>query len=327
MILNEIQKAIIFGSSIRIKTPIGFIEIYRGDILNAEKNDSGYGIDAFLDIVKNSKEYELEVLDEMPITTINEGWQEIKNRIFENNKLLFKNLVLDEGEIFKFIEWIKARNFSGFIINKDVIEVIKDGNTLYSLGIFKENQAFNVYEFDNKLVSIFLRSVVKLNEDEISKTPDIRKEFAMSGESGIILSYERLEVFEKGIRVLNLVDELPIDVNKVVYGFEQEFEIKPQETPFLTDKDLKLLAYILENSMKLLSEKVGKEAVEKAIEKYKPDVNNPQSVINCIKEVMERAKIIGGTGWLKKNINKISDGVSKVTNEELRKLLNELFRV
>ncbi len=327
MILNEIQKAIIFDSSLRIKTQIGFIEIFKGDILNAEKNDGSYGIDAFLDIVKNSKGYGIEVLDEMPITTITEGWEELKNRIFENEKLLFKNLLLNEEEIFKFMEWLKVRNFNGFIINKDAMEVIKDGNIFYSLGIFKENRAFNVYELDDKLVSIFLRSIGKLNEDEISKISDIRKGFAIRGESGIIISYERLEVFKNGLRILNLFEELPIDVNKVIYGFEQEMEIKSQTTPFLTDKDLKLLAYILENSLKLLSEKAGKDTVEKAIEKHKPDVNNPQSVINCIKEVMERARTIGGTGWLKKNINKISDGVSEVANEELRKLLNELFRV
>ena len=33
MILNEIQKAIISSSSLRIKTEIGFIEIYKGEIL------------------------------------------------------------------------------------------------------------------------------------------------------------------------------------------------------------------------------------------------------------------------------------------------------
>jgi len=35
---------------------------------------------------------------------------------------------------------------------------------------------------------------------------------------------------------------------------------------------------------------------KKAIEKHKPDVNNPQSIIDCIKEVMDKAKFIGGTG-------------------------------
>ncbi len=326
MILNELQKAIILGSSIRIKTDIGFIEIYKGEILNAEKNDGTYGLNALLDILNKSNNYDLDFLDEMPITTITEGWEEIKNFIFNDEKLFFKNFKLQQNEIFKFLDWLKSKSFSGIIISLDTIEVIKEGNIYYSFGVFKENREFDVYRISEAYIDIFLKSIGDLKEENYSKISDIRKQFAIEGSSGIILSYEKLEIFENGLRVLNITDNLPINPEKLLYGFKQE-NVQLKATPFLTDKDLKVLSYILENSLKLLQEKVGKDAVEKAIEKHKPDVQNPQSVINCIKEVMDKAKMIGGTGWIKKNIHKISDGVGEIANEDLKKLLNELFKV
>ena len=324
MILNEIQKAIINLSSLRIKTEVGFIEIYKGEILNAEKTNGEYGLNALIDIIKNSNNFQIEILEELPITTITEGWKDIKKRLFESEFLLFKNLKLNEIEIMKFKEWLKFFQFNGFLLNKESLDVFLNGNLGYSRGLLKENIPFNVYEIDEKIIRIFLKSVGNLMEEEISKISEIRKQFAIEGKSGIILSDERIEIFENGIRILNLNENLSL--NKILFGFEGE-EMKIIETPFLTDKDLKVLSYILENSLKLLSQKAGSEFVQKTIEKYKPDVNNPQSIINCIKEVMEKAKLIGGTGWLKKNIDKISDGVKEIQNEELRKLLNELFKV
>ncbi len=324
MILNEIQKAIISSSSLRIKTEIGFIEIYKGEILNAEKFNGEYGLNALIDIIKNSINFQIEILEEPPITTITEGWMEIKKLLFENEFMLFKNLKLNENEIMKFREWLKFFQFNGFVINKELLDVFLNGNLGYSKGLLKENVPFNVYEINEKIIRIFLKSIGNLIEEEMSKISEVRKQFAIEGKSGIILSNERIEVFENGIRVLNLNENLYI--NKILFGFESE-EMKISETPFLTDKDLKVLSYILENSLKLLSQKAGNEFVQKAIEKHKPDVNNPQSIINCIKEVMEKAKLVGGTGWLKKNMDKISDGVKEIQNEELKKLLNDLFKV
>ncbi len=324
MILNEIQKAIISSSSLRIKTEIGFIEIYKGEILNAEKINVEYGLNALIDIIKNSINFQIEILEEPPITTITEGWMEIKKLLFENEFMLFKNLKLNENEIMKFREWLKFFQFNGFVINKELLDVFLNGNLGYSKGLLKENVPFNVYEINEKIIRIFLKSIGNLIEEEMSKISEVRKQFAIEGKSGIILSNERIEVFENGIRVLNLNENLYI--NKILFGFESE-EMKISETPFLTDKDLKVLSYILENSLKLLSQKAGNEFVQKAIEKHKPDVNNPQSIINCIKEVMEKAKLVGGTGWLKKNMDKISDGVKEIQNEELKKLLNDLFKV
>ncbi len=326
MILNEIQKAIISSSSLRIKTEIGFIEIYKGTTLNAEKINEEYGLNALIDIIKNSNNFQTEILDELPITTITEGWKDIRKLIFENEFILFKDLKLNEDEIMKFKEWLKFFQFNGFLVNNQFLDIFLNGNLSYSKGLLKEHIPFNAYEIDEKLIKIFLKSVENLIEEEISKISEIRKQFAIEGKSGIILSYERIEIFQNGIRVLNLNENLPMDLNKILFGFEGE-EIKISETPFLTDKDLKVLSYILENSLKLLSQKAGMEFVQKAIEKHKPDVNNPQSIINCIKEVMEKAKLVGGTGWLKKNMDKISDGVGEIQNEELRKLLNELFKV
>jgi len=326
MILNEIQKAIISSSSLRIKTEIGFIEIYKGGILNAEKFNGEHGLNALIDIIKNSINFQIEILDELPITTITEGWKDIRKLLFENEFMVFKNLKLNENEIMKLKEWLKFFQFSGFLVNKEFLDVFLNGNLSYSKGLLKENNSFNAYEIEEKFIEIFLKSVGNLIEEEISKISEIRKQFAIEGKSGIILSYERIEIFHNGIRVLNLNENLPINLNKILFGFEGE-EMKISETPFLTDKDLKVLSYILENSLKLLSQKAGTEFVEKAIEKHKPDVNNPQSIINCIKEVMEKAKLIGGTGWLKKNMDKISDGVKEIQNEELRRLLNELFKV
>jgi len=326
MILNEIQKAIINSYSLRIKTEIGFIEISKGEILNAEKFNGEYGLNALIDIIKNSINFQIEILNELPITTITEGWKDIKKLIFENELMLFKNLKLEENEIMKLKKWLDFFKFSGFLINKELFDVFLNGKLSYSKGLLKENNPFNVYEINEKFISTFLKSVGNLIEEEISKISEIRKQFAIEGKSGIILSYERIEIFHNGIRVLNLNEELFVDLNKFLFGFEGE-DIKISETPFLTDKDLKVLGYILENSLKLLSQKAGTEFVQKAIEKHKPDVNNPQSIINCIKEVMERAKLVGGTGWLKKNIEKISNGIKEIQDEELRKLLNELFKV
>lgn len=326
MILNEIQKAIIDLSSLRIKTEIGFIEIYKGGILNAEKTNGEYGLNALIDIIKNSINFQIEILEELPITTITEGWTDIRKLLFENEFMLFKNLKLSENEIMKLREWLKFFQFNGFLVNKEFFDVFLNGNLSYSKGLLKENIPFNAYEVSEKFIKILLKSVGNIIEEEISKISEIRKQFAIEGKSGIILSYERIEIFENGVRIFNLNENLPVDLNKFLFGFEGE-EMKTTETPFLTDKDLKVLSYILENSLKLLSQKAGVEFVQKAIEKHKPDVNNPQSIIDCIKEVMDKAKFIGGTGWLKKNMDKISDGVKDIQNEELRKLLNELFKV
>jgi len=326
MILNEIQKSIILGSSIRLKTDRGIIETYKGEILNAEKTDGSYGFNALIDIIKNSNSFEIEILNEIPITTITEGWDEIKNSIFNQKSLLFKDLKLNENEIFKLFEFLKLRNFSAIITNRDFIEILKEGNPFYSYGFFKENKSFNVHYIEINVLEIIEKSL-NFQKQAISDLENIRKQFAINGDSGIILSYERFEVFENGIRILNLFDEFPIDTNEFLYSIKSDEEVKIQTTPFLTDKDIKVLSYILENSLKLLSEKVGKEAVNKAIEKHKPNVDEPQTIINCIKEVIEKAKIIGGTGWLKKNMDKISDGVNNISNEELRKLLSEIFKV
>ncbi|MEO0202310.1 MAG: hypothetical protein ABIL37_01125 [candidate division WOR-3 bacterium] len=326
MILNEIQKAIIFNSSIRLTTDVGFIEIYKGKISNAEKSNKTYGLDALLDIIKQHSSFNLEVLNDISFVTITDGWEEIKNLLFYNENLFFEKLRLIGEEFFKFLSWLKRETFSGIIIGLDVIEIVKEGEVFYSFGVFKDNREFNVYKLSKNIIDVILRSINDLNESDFQKISDIRKKFAIDGSSGVILSYESFEVFENGIRILNLVDNLPINPEKVLYGIEKG-EIKAKTTIFLTEEDLKLLTYILDNSLKLLQEKVSKEVVEKAIEKHKPSAQDFQSVINCIKEVLEKAKLIGGTGWIKKNIHRISDGVDKIANEDLKKLLNDLFKL
>lgn len=327
MILNEIQKSIIFSSSVKIMTDTGFIEIYNGKIVNAEKNDGSYGIDILVDIIKNAKEYKVEVLEDIPITTITNGWEEIKNLIFNNEIMLFQELKLSEDEFLKFVNWMKINSFNGLTTSSEFIDIFIEGKLVYSIGLYKGVRPFNVYEIPLKTLQIISKSLADLKEDSLDNIRNIRMDFAVSGESGIILSFERFEVFEKGIRIMNITDEFPVNANKFMFGFERESVVKSTETPILTDKDMKVLSYILESSLKLLSEKVGKEAVNNAIMKYNPNVNDPTSVISCIKELLEKAKVIGGTGWIKKNINKISEGVKEIANEELRKLLDELFKI
>lgn len=327
MILNEIQKLVIFRSSIKIITDIGFVEIYKGEIVNAEKNDNTYGIDALIDIVKNSRDYKVEILEYMPTTTITVGWNEIKDLLFDSEIILFKGLKLSEGEFLKFVNWIKANSLNTLVASSEFMDIFFEGKLIYSIGLYKSVKSFNVFELSLKVLQIISRSFGDLKEDSMDNIQNIRMSFVVSGESGIIISSERFEVFEKGIRILNITDEFPVNTNKFIFGFESEKELESVETPILTDKDMKVLSYILENSLRLLSEKVGKEAVDNAIMKYNPDVNNPSSIINCIKELLDKAKVIGGVGWIKKNITKISDGVKEITNEDLRKLLDELFRI
>lgn len=351
--LSEIQKAIIKGSSIKISAGDGFIEIFRGRIVNAEKGEK-YGIDALLDILKNEKgNWTVEPLEHTPPTTITEGWLALKEKLLpsrgynENFSILFHGLGFDENELLRFLEWINATRFTGFVVARNYLLAFIEGEAYMARGLdngkvlereealmkfLHSSRKLNVYIAVPKVVQIFLQSFPNLKDTSQDVLKASRIELAEEGESGILISPGRLEVFEDGLRIVNTSDEefiemgLPDWKGRFGIGRAEELELKPIKSFIVSRSDLELLQRIYMINVEILGEKVGKDMLQSILEEFKPSASRPDSIIEAMRVLIQRARDIGGKGWLKKKKELLTKDIPGIRNRELREKLEELFR-
>ena len=351
--LSEIQKAIIKGSSIKITAGDGFIEILRGRIVNAEKGER-YGIEPLLEILKSKNtSWTVEPLEYTPPTTITEGWLALKEKLLpsrgynENFSLLFYNLDFDENELMRFLDWINATRFTGFVVSSNYLLAFIEGEAYMARGMENDSiiegeealmkflhyrRKLNVYIAIPKVVEIFIQSFPDLTDISQDIIKAIRIEMAEEGESGILISPDRFEVFDAGLRIVNASDEefvemgLPDWKGRFAVGRAEEMELKPLKSLIVSRSDLEILQRIYLINVEILGEKVGKDMLKSILEEFKPSATRPDSIINAMKVLIQRAKDIGGKGWLRKKKAMLIQGIADIKNRELREKLEELFK-
>ncbi len=348
--LSEIQKAIIKRSSIRIILPDGEIDILKGRIVNAEKGDK-YGEEALLELINSKGEWRIEPLEHTPPTTITEGWLILKDRIFpskgynENFSLLFSKLDFDREELFKFMNWVKNTRFTGFLVSTGGLLAFSEGEPMYARAlvqgsVYTGSDAFlhlvnyagelDVYIASQSAVMVFSSAMLNPSTMEPSEIQRMRLRFAEEGESGIIITHERLEIFDDGLRIVNSTDTsfttraFPDIEGKAIVGIAGQ-EPRPIRAMLISTEDIKLLQDIYDRSLKILGGKIGKEMLESIIEENENTRKDPDRMIATMRTMLERAKDIGGKAWLKKHRDELTDGIEQIKNEELRKKLEKLF--
>ncbi len=348
--LSEIQKAIIKRSSVRFVLPDGVIDILKGRIVNAERGDT-YGEEALLELINSGQEWKMEPLEHTPPTTITEGWLVLKDKIFpskgynENFSLLFSRLDFDQEELFKFMNWVKGTRFTGFLVAKGGLLVFSEGEPLYARAlvqgsVYTGSDAFlhfinsakelDVYIASMSAVRVFASAMPEASTMEASAVQGMRLRFAEEGESGIIITHERLEIFDEGLRIVNSTDTsfttraFPDIEGRAIVGMAGQ-EPRPIKTMLISTEDMKTLQEIYDRNLNILGSKIGREMLEAIIEENESTRKKPDKMIETMRIMLERAKDIGGKAWLKKHKEELTDGIDQIKNEELRKKLEKLF--
>jgi len=348
--LSELQKAIIYRSSIRFLSPEGEIDVLRGRIVNAEKGDT-FGLEALVDLLE-SEDWKMEPLDSTPPVTINEDWISIKDRIFpskgysEDFSLFFKDLEFRSDELPRFMDWIRNVRFTGFVVSDNALLAFIDGEPYYtrmvdegqvytgSRGFYRflgSNQKLDVYQASPAVVNIFVSSISASREVDREAVPSIRVGFAREGSSGIIASPERFEVFQDGIRIVNSTDTefvgkaFPnVGGDRAVVGLA-EYEPEPIKVSLLSREDLSILRSVYDRTLEGLRSKVGKELMESIVGRQAPSEEEPDRMIEVLRELLKRAKEIGGKAWIKKHKESLLEDINRIEDAELRKKVLKLF--
>lgn len=350
--LSEIQKAIIKGSSIRIRAGDGIVEILRGRIVNAEKGEK-YGLEALVEIIDSDGDWTVEPLENIPPTTITEGWLSIKEKLFpskgynEHFSILFYKLRFDEDELLKFLEWISSTRFTGFVVANNYLLAFLEGEVYIARGLENGNlvegeegflrfvqipRTMNVYIATPKVMEIFIGAFSNLSRISKDMLRAVRIELAEEGDSGIILSSEGLEVFDGGIRIVNSSDREFVEMgfpdlkDGPAVGKVEEEEVKPLKPFILSRRDMEVLQRIYSVNVDILGEKVGRDMLRSILEEFKPSVSRPDSILKAMAVLIQRAKDIGGKGWLRKRKEILTEHIKDIRNKELRERLEELFK-
>ncbi len=348
--LSELQKAIIKRSSVRFVLPDGEIDVVKGRIVNAEKGDK-YGEEALIELIKSGQEWKIEPLEYTPPTTITEGWLALKDRIFpsrgynEHFSLLFSRLEFDKEEMFGFMNWIQNTRFTGFLVSTGAILAFSEGEPYYARALVQGNvftdtdgflyfinsvRELDVYISSPAVVRIFASALMSPETVDKSSVQALRLKFAQEGESGVIITHERLEVFDEGLRIVNATDTAfttkafpDIDENALT-GVAQQ-EPRPIRSMLVSSEDLQLIQEIYDRSLEILGSKIGKEMLESIIREKEATRKKPEKMIATMKTMLERARDIGGKAWLRKRKGELMEGVDRIKNAELRKKLEKLF--
>jgi len=349
--LSEIQKAIIKRSSVRFVLPDGEIDILRGRIVNAEKGEK-YGEEALIELIKSGQEWKMEPLEHTPPTTITEGWLILKDKIFpskgynEHFSLLFSKLEFDQEELFKFMNWVKNTRFTGFLVSTGSILAFSEGDPYYAralvqgtiytgsdgfLYFINNTKELDVYIASPSVVKTFSSALISPDIMDESTIHGLRLRFAEEGESGIIITRERFEVFDEGLRIVNSTDSRfitrafpDIEEGKALVGTAQ-YEPTPIKALLISNDDLKTLQDIYDRNLNILGSKIGREMLESIIQENEATRMKPDRMIATMKTMLERAKDIGGKAWLKKHKDELTDGIDQIKNDELREKLEKLF--
>ncbi len=348
--LSEIQKAIIKRSSVRFVFPDGEIDILKGRIVNAEKGDK-FGREALIELIKSEGEWKIEPLEHTPPTTITEGWLILKDSIFpsrgynEHFSLMFSKLNFEQEELFRFMNWVGSTRFTGFLISTGSLLALSDGEPLYAramvqgriytgedafLHFINNSKELDVYIASMQAVKVFTSAMLSSSTAEPESIQEIRLKFAEEGESGVIITSERLEIFEEGIRIVNSTDStftaraFPDAEGKAITGVANQ-EPRPIKAMLISNQDLKILQEIYDRNLNILGSKIGKEMLESIAEENESTRKKPDKMIETMRIMLQRAKDIGGKAWLRKHREELTDGVEQIRNEELRKKLEKLF--
>ncbi len=348
--LSEIQKAIIKRSSVRFVLPDGEIDILKGRIVNAEKGDK-YGEEALVELIHSNQEWKMEPLEHTPPTTITEGWLILKDRIFpsrgynEHFSLLFSKLDFEREELFRFMNWVKDTRFTGFLVTTGGLLVFSDGEPLYArtlvqgsvytgpdafLHFINNTKELDVYISSQSAATVFASAMLNPSTIETSAIQRMRLKFAEEGESGIIITHERLEIFDEGLRIVKTTDTafttraFPDIEGKAIVGMAGQ-EPRPIKALLISTDDIKTLQEIYDRNLEILGSKIGKEMLESIIEENESTRKDPDRMIATMKTMLERAKDIGGKAWLRKHKDELTDGIERIKNEELRRKLERLF--